>query len=402
MKIRALCQLADSMPKKALITTNHMASFSGSEIVALEFAEAFAERGIEVEIYANYIGSPMAEEAARCNIRLSSDETYPNPFDFDIVYSQHHVMPLLLADKVKNGLKKPYFIYAHLSPYEPFEVPGVFSERILADQIYVNSSEVKESLIRYGIDSINVTIFHNAAPNKFFEIQQKTLPDLKHIIIVSNHVVQELYNVIPLLTNKGIRVSIFGHGGRKERITDVHIENADAVITIGKTTQYAFAGSRPVYCYDHFGGPGWLTLENYERSAEKNYSGRCCMRKISSEQILEELITGFSKAHHDIKYIKEASMIRYNLETYVEQILANASSKTGRIVDFVDAEFSYLLNTEKKLSELIRREHRNVQVLSSEYSSKYSSTYKTMQQYRLALFIVLSILMIMFIFSLKQ
>ena len=163
----------------------------------------------------------------------------------------------------------------------------------------------------------------------------------------------------------GIKVSILGQGNRVERLTPTHIEEADAVITIGKTTQYALAGNRPVYCYDHFGGPGWLTLENYKYSAEKNYSGRCCNRKIDSEQILKELITGFQKAYHDIKYIREASLVRYNLETYIEKLFIDANSKSRRIVNFVDAEFLCLLNTEKNLAELIRNEYCTEQHLSS-------------------------------------
>ena len=298
--------------KKILITTNHMAEFAGSEIIALEFAELFAVRGFEVEIYANYIGSPMTEEASKRNIKLSTGAFYPNPFEFDIVYSQHHVLPILLANNAKNGGKRPYFVYAHLSPYEPFEATGLFSERILADQVYVNSYETKDSIVKEGIDSSCVTVFHNAAPNSFFGVQQKDFSELRHILLISNHVTQELYAAIPLLENMGIKVSVFGIGNRVERITPDRIEEADAVISIGKTVQYAIAAGRPVYCYDHFGGPGWLTLENYKRSAEKNYSGRCCRRQVNSEQIAQELVAGFSKAHSDIKHIRKTSLAKYN------------------------------------------------------------------------------------------
>ncbi len=77
-----------------------------------------------------------------------------------------------------------------------------------------------------------------------------------------------------LLISAGYQVDHLGEGGDVTMMCPEILHNCDAVITIGKTVQMAILANRPVYCYDHFGGPGWLTDQNYEAAAALNFSGR--------------------------------------------------------------------------------------------------------------------------------
>ncbi|MEN3931196.1 hypothetical protein WJT86_09015 [Microvirga sp. W0021] len=349
--------------KRILITTNHMSNFAGSEIVALEIAEAFILKGFKADIYANYTGSPMKEEAIKSGVRLLSDEPYPNPFDYDIIWSQHHVLPILLGGNIKNGLKKPYFVYTHLSPYQPFEVVGVFSERLLADRYFLNSLEVKNAFEKFKLDDDKIVIFYNAAPVKFFDIEKQKNEKLNNIAVISNHLPEELLKAIDICKDRyGVEFKIYGSQNQVVRIEPEHLEEVDAVISIGKSVQYAIAASRPVYCYDHFGGPGWLTLENYKLAGDMNYSGRCTNRKISAEEIAAEIISGFATAFSDINVIRDNTLQKYNLDTYVDDLIKAATERDVILKSFGEEELA-ILESERNIAALIAQESRHIQDL---------------------------------------
>ncbi|WP_416914340.1 hypothetical protein [Seohaeicola sp.] len=77
------------------------------------------------------------------------------------------------------------------------------------------------------------------------------------------------------------------------------------VLTIGKSVQYAMAARRPVYVYDRFGGPGWITSENFKNAEKFNFSGRCVGQEKRAEEIASEILAridqGFdADCYHDV------------------------------------------------------------------------------------------------------
>jgi len=72
-------------------------------------------------------------------------------------------------------------------------------------------------------------------------------------------------------------------------IEDKVLENYDLVITIGKTVNYCLALGVPVYCYDWFGGSGYLNPGNFAINKRHNFSGRDSFRKLSGEAIFREI-----------------------------------------------------------------------------------------------------------------
>lgn len=124
-----------------------------------------------------------------------------------------------------------------------------------------------------------------------------------------------------ILKKLGIRVRYFGFKGVQKRLFPVDIQQVDAVITIGKTVQYAIKVGVPVYCYDHFGGPGWINSENFERAEMFNFSGRCCNLKKTPMVISDEIISGHRKAACDIMTIRDNIKEKYSLEKFITRII---------------------------------------------------------------------------------
>lgn len=284
---------------RALVLTNHFNAYAGSEIVALEVAEWFAAQGDAVTLASNLIGPPVADEVE--GFTLTGGVECLTLSDFDVVWCQHDLLTLLpleawtaLADR-----RLPLAALVSLSPFEPYEhVDGLIAEALGAE-IFANSPETADEVARRNpgkIDRAAIRVFHNAAPPAYFAPRPPLSPSLRRILIVSNHVPEELTQAIALMRGRGVEVSMIGAEGERRRVTPADLAAADAVITIGKTAVYALASGTPVYLYDHFGGDGWLNAANAGINAHHNFSGRPARRRLTATAILRELFEGYSAA----------------------------------------------------------------------------------------------------------
>ena len=137
----------------------------------------------------------------------------------------------------------------------------------------------------------------NLAPEEWWGAKQTRADQLRSIAVVSNHVPEEIAGLERLATDEGIAFRTFGRAGDDYlRITPETLTRFDAVISIGKTVQYCLAAGLPVFVYDHFGGPGWLTETNIHRAESRIYSGKCTYNRRPPERIWGELKEGFAAA----------------------------------------------------------------------------------------------------------
>jgi len=94
------------------------------------------------------------------------------------------------------------------------------------------------------------------------------------------------------------------------------------------------AARRPVYVYDRFGGPGWITSENFKNAEKFNFSGRCVGQEKSAEEIASEILTridqGFdADCYHDV--VRD----RFRLSTHVKSaFLESGDSSLARQPNF--------------------------------------------------------------------
>lgn len=138
----------------------------------------------------------------------------------------------------------------HLSPYEPLETAGVIVEECFADKVLANSPETRDALVKQGVNQTKIEIFYNAAPNLFLPLS-RSKPKIENILFISNHLPEELMVAMKLLErNRNINSNHIGRMGVQRRVTSKDFEACDAIVTIGKSVQYAIASLRPVYMTD--------------------------------------------------------------------------------------------------------------------------------------------------------
>jgi hypothetical protein len=304
--------------KRALVLTNHLHDYAGSEVLSLEVAETLAEMGFEVRIHCN--SHDPGIRSINPSIPVSDSDQFPDIFDYDFVWSQHLLIPIAVS---QHGLRRTHrtrIVSAHLSPFEPFEMTGLKSALILGASIAANSFETAERLQSLGVDDSEIHNLHNACPDRYWVDHPRQKPAPGRILWVSNHLPQEVPRALKLLKSTGTKVEHIGNRGTKKRVTPEDIRSADAVISIGKTVQYAIKAGVPVYCYDHFGGPGWITRDSYETAERFNYSGRCCRRKLPPEAIAKEITAEFETAAQEVLLLREHLKERYSLERFLHLV----------------------------------------------------------------------------------
>jgi len=349
-------------PLRFLICTHHFHSWAGSELVALELAEYLASQSHSVDFYCfsfseDFLTNAIGADSPITTITSAEEISISN---YDVVYAQHQMISRFLSSKenLKSiKTRKPVFIYNHLSPFEPFELPGPFVEELIADIVLCNSIETRSKLIELNSFFKCSQLFENPAPYSFHSNNTNNSQSLQSILIISNHLPEEVLEAIPLLEAKGIKVAVFGRPNNNARITADVIGSADAIVTIGKSVQYAFRAGKRVYCYDKFGGPGWISSENLENSANKNFSGRSNPTVRTANELATDIIHGYSTYHYETDFVSAISS-RYALEVQADTLVDEIRIRMKKNTSFSAEQFqklSRLSEYEKAQYDLIDR-----------------------------------------------
>jgi hypothetical protein len=91
-----------------------------------------------------------------------------NAFDFDLVWLQNQVSPLMQYDATQGMAQRTLFVFVHLSSATPLETPGIVFEPLLADFIFSNSAETRAHLVNLGVPDGDILIYPNPAPEMFW------------------------------------------------------------------------------------------------------------------------------------------------------------------------------------------------------------------------------------------
>ena len=354
------------MQKNILITNFEMRQFTGSEINAATIAKRFKELGYKVYMLAMYFGEPLYNQV-KDNfdeiIDITKNEFDFEKIEFDLVWVHHSfLLNWLIFD---NKIKAKKIIVSSLSGVVLFEyIPKYANDLSL---VLANSQETKEQLLKEGIKEVH--LLENYSFKSYFE-QENTVKKLKNIAIVSNHIPDEVMEAKKMLEEKEYNVEIYGLAGKQELIDDKILRKYDAIITIGKTVQYAMSLGIPVYVYDIHGGEGYLTLENIEKNRSKNFSGRGFSKK-TAEEIFNEITQNFEENLKIVKKIKQYAYENFCFEDNIDKILEIIEQKESVDLDKIRAEYKNnireVLNTKgmatyliEKYEDILRIERHNL------------------------------------------
>ena len=168
-------------------------------------------------------------------------------------------------------------------------------------------------------DDVPFFILPNVADESFF-VEREHRAELKHAAVISNHVPRELKEAASI-SGSPVQLDYYGLETEAVPVTPDLLCRYDVVITIGRTAQLCFASTTPLYCYDRFGGPGYLEPEEFEEAKRTNYSGRSNPKKLSAEELVEDLIRGYPDALGRLTLFREKAELEFSAGRYYKQLL---------------------------------------------------------------------------------
>jgi hypothetical protein len=319
---------------KILIATSRFMNLAGSEITALELSEVLREKNFEVTIASMEIGGIPQIEAESVGVRVVEitskiliDE------EWGLIWIFHPVTYYMIFAKLK--VRGKIVIYSSWSHFEPLESPPITLQPI--DLYTVNSLEhFRFFSDKYPALIKKTTFLKNCVPPSFSKFLpcKKVIEKFYKVVIVSNHPPQELLDAIDILRLEGMQIDIFGNDGLVRRVTPEILSEYDAVVTIGKTVQYGLALQMPVFCYDHFGGPGWITEENINKAAEYNFSGRCSGQRLEPMELVSKFKAIDNDRLQEREYLRQYILENSDLTKNVLRVLRLAEEFSVKRIDF--------------------------------------------------------------------
>jgi hypothetical protein len=314
--------IAYKTPLKILLMTAHFELIAGSEIVLMELAEQLCHAH-EVTIAAAMSQPPITDHAKRLNVPVIRIDKNLRPFEYDLVWVQNYLLPLCDMSESAAMVERTCFVFAHLDLGWGLAQAGLVLEPLLADRYVAHSPSGVEHLAAAGLDQAKTISFFNAAPASFFE-PPRPARSLQRVALISNHPPEEILQAQLILRERGIEVVHYGIGGdiEKQRISPEILKSMDAVITIGKTVQYCLGLRIPVFIYDQFGGPGYLTKANFDKVGWFNFSGRCCHRRIAAQAIVDDIMSGYADAIQFMAGLDDGLLHKYRLDPVLDSLLA--------------------------------------------------------------------------------
>lgn len=325
-----------------LITQSALFSIAGSEVVTFELAEFFSRNGATVTVVCYGFSNDWHDQFATLpstKLLRIDDPVLPeliamNPPDYAWIH--HQVIPEALLRNPGQAT----FIFHHMSAFLPQEFPVEHHvEAALASLVLFPAQETLDAQRSSGllerVPRDSLAVFGNPAPERFWVERPRSRTHLKRILVVTNHLPKDLADALDLLapTHEVIRRGEQQELGAVSRlISPAELDDADAIISIGKTVQYALASGVPVFCYDHFGGPGWLSETNFEAARAKNFSGRGFTQRGPTE-IAQELLSGFPTAVDDSAILHGSIAADFLLRNALERVLASSTPRPAARLD---------------------------------------------------------------------
>lgn len=303
---------------KVLVTNYMLRGFTGSELAAVDLAAEFASRGWDAALACFDLGGALAARIKELGIR-TLDLRACRPENFDLLWLQHfETADACLLDR---GLNAERAVFSCLSPYDLRETPPAWADSL--SLVLANSPETADMLTGLGLERGSIDVFPNPAPAAFFSCAPRpAAAGQPRFAAVSNHLPEELRLAGEALRASGAVFDHIGEGGGAALVTPELLGRYDAVVTIGRTVQAALAMGLPVYCYDRFGGPGYIDPANLAAAADFNFSGRDLRRKLAPGDLAAELVSGYRAAAAAAPALKAFAAQKYSLPSRLDAVLA--------------------------------------------------------------------------------
>lgn len=304
---------------KVLMTNLMLTGYSGSELHITDLASQFLKHGWDVTCFTLVTSEPTRSMLLDMGVKIVEfPHTDQLEDHYELLFAQHHVISDFIAaqkniafDRIAVSILGPQSFHEHIPELAAY-----------ADLIAYVSDECRQARqAEASFSPAKHYVFPNYGHDDFFNLPPREYPvQPERIAVVSNHLSKEMIE-LKRRTNLPFTLDFIGWADRALLVTSDMLSHYDCVITIGRTVLDCFAGSIPIYCYDHFGGPGYISPDEVERHAWYNFSGRSVERKLNGEELLSDIIAGYPKALTHLSQLRQYAFEHHNLSHNFDKLL---------------------------------------------------------------------------------
>lgn len=341
-----------------LLATNHLFSYTGSEITLLTIAEELKQKGNAVSIYAKYIDPKFVEEIVHI-APVFDDLTNLKHKEFEVAYIQHCIP----AMEVRRKYTSLPIIYASLGVLPFLEQPPPIDLGI--SKYLAISEETKENLMKKGVSEDSIAIFRNIVNSEQFHPITEINPNPKKAVIYSYKINEEKIQIIKKsCTELGIKCAQAGFTPGnipQHRIPDI-LNNFDIVFTLGRGVIETMMCGRIPFVFDYQGGDGLVTPERVKKFMTCNFSGRLYHKEYSVATMVEEikkydqsygpLLRNMAIDLFDSKQVVK-KLIIFLTDAAQQKTTVEVSPILDKVVDIINSTVSYTLDACNRKNVLI-------------------------------------------------
>lgn len=306
---------------KVLLATNHLWSFTGSELNLIGLARALAARGHDVACCAVFLSPVMCAGLRHTGPRVLADgERELADFAPDAAFCQHHTA----AAMVRAQLPMVPMLLAHLG-VEPELEQAPLLDCGVGVHLAI-SEETRDALIAQNLPADRMRIFRNAIDTRILDAQENTAPK-RDAILFSYKLSREATSLIEAATHGfGITLdpsSLTGLGWHDPAEVGRRLRAARLVFASGRCALEAAVAGAAVVVLGPKGLDGALTSATWRTLAEANFSGRRHAMALTAES-LRQAISDALEA--DVAAMRRQLRAEFGLEGRCEELEALLSA----------------------------------------------------------------------------
>ncbi len=268
-----------------LLATNHLVSWTGSEITLQVISKLVKSAGHEVLVYSPFVST----QAFLCDLlddipHTSSLEEVVQ-FAPDMAYTQHHTSATL----VRSACPCVKMVHGVLGVIPHLEQPPRINIGI--SKYLAISEEVIASFKAKGRDCSNVILFRNIVDDSLFH-GNGPISELSSIACYSYKLSEQKFFMLENIS-KRLGLSILDH--RQEAGTIAYksvprlLLDSEIVVASGRGAIEAMLCGRVPLILSNCGDDGLVTPGNFELLMQVNFSGRVSGQEFSEERIEHEI-----------------------------------------------------------------------------------------------------------------
>jgi hypothetical protein len=268
-----------------VVGTPRLAHFGGTESYVATIVEALTMLGHDVTVYTPQAGEP-AERMRRGGVTVA-ERLGDLPETADGAVANSADVALELRSRFPRAGVVHVIHGTTFARFAPSSLPGaadalvVMHDRALA---WVRGTAAARS----GVPVLRLR--QPIDPVVRFRPRGTVGPVLRRVAAVGNYVHGERLDLLRRAVEAaGAQLVVVGAMGTPTAAPELEIARADAVVAIGRAALEGMACERPTYVWDHHGGEGWVTPENYERLEADNFAGMATGRALDAAQLADDL-----------------------------------------------------------------------------------------------------------------